>query len=711
MTDSLLAEAHERLPPANRYFPLDNESSRQGRWRAQAEEALREYGYAYFLLGDEAPVSLEGVGTDSKSEDPKAETRQAFIGDVTSAGSIHLHGDSSHNDETIPHYSAGRGRPARMPRAGRPLTAEGLRSAHPLHARKLAAEKQNLEQSRGLTSELKRAIKVGRTTLKEADRVESRWRRPTRLDKPRLDPGAWHPGCIVAVHKDGRVDIVFHDGDKERLSGIPAKHVRLAPLPSSSSSSPSLLQSMEARGAAAASATGAANVSTTPAVLPDLSSASRRELAYIATATASLRSTWVDPITMDEELIRLGKLQEEKIRGRPEWRGSFPAVSFETARRSCIGDGGSASGKIAKQTKARAAKFQRVMRKRRRALDGIRRSTRQAGAGLAIPNAAGREPATKAVMDPQEQCQAQALDGCDSRIAPEECSHRSTASSFATPLMEAQANLVSAAVAYDRCIAEVHECSERGTDAFRGACTYSEQQVAFEETTANLGPAQPARAGYTDWRGSPVVGLHNATLDVVEAIDAWTTQWVSTKKSTGTDAEQNGASGFRDEDKEASARESPLEAPPFFWGGAPLVTVVVDHCAKLLAQARDLKEWYGPGFPFERNPFFLAYPLDDRPETPRDALVRTYANGEVSGAVWGNFKMQLRPTGACLTSASRRRTRPIWSPRRTESLCQSRQGIFALPAVPACSASKAICKRILVNYLTRVHDSYCAADD
>ncbi|CAN0549421.1 unnamed protein product, partial [Ectocarpus sp. 8 AP-2014] len=67
---------------------------------------------------------------------------------------------------------------------------------------------------------------------------------------------------------------------------------------------------------------------------------------------------------------------------------------------------------------------------------------------------------------------------------------------------------------------------------------------------------------------------------------------------------------------------------PFLWEGSPLVSTIIGQSAKLVAGAPELKEWYGAGFPIERNPFFLAYPVDDRPVTPRTALVRAWVNGE-----------------------------------------------------------------------------------
>ncbi|CAM9544232.1 unnamed protein product, partial [Laminaria digitata] len=497
-----------------------------------------------------------------------------------------------------------------------PATSEALGVAR--SRRKVSAERgDELEQSHGLRSELKRAIRAARATLKEGDRVESRWWRPTRLDKPRVDPNAWHVGRLVAVHKDGTVDVVFEDGGEggERLSGTPAKHVRLAPhLDRFHPPSPNPKE-------AVCKEAVCKRVDPSPLPVNLLCSASRRKLAHIAVATTSLRCTWEDPIPFGEELTRLRKLKGENRRCRPEWRGSFPAVNFQATKNLSF-----ACGKAVAPAQDRGDTMrQRIHRAQRTTLRGKRRST----TSPALPGVP-----TELAMTQEERRNVLECDGTGEGIPP-----GGVAPYCCYPaLVEAQSNLVAAAMAYDKCVTEVRRCLERGSAAFLVARTYSEQQTAFEETTAALGPAQPARAGYTDWRGTPIVGLQNATLDAVEAMDAWATEWTaarnngggSTAAGIGIDPERE-KNSCQDENEEESSPAPCVnnKAPPFLWEGLPLVSTIIGHSGSIVAGASEIRQWYGSGFPSARNPFFLAYPIDDRPVTPRDVLVRAYANGEM----------------------------------------------------------------------------------
>ncbi|CAM9902304.1 unnamed protein product [Ectocarpus fasciculatus] len=244
----------------------------------------------------------------------------------------------------------------------------GVSAKSRLKAMAAARNQETLEQqSQGLQLEMKRAMKVATTTFREGDRVESRWRRPTRLDKAKIDPGAWHPGRVVQSHKDGgRVDVVFEDGDGERLSGISTKHVRLAPSPSSLERPPLASSGRDDDDVTPiAGVSGSRNScdrrssSCAPTSAPTelVCSASRRELAHIASATKSLRCTWEDPMPISQEMARLRMLGERKMRGRPTWRGSFPLVDFSATKRLPFGGSGMAStrGRRGKNAAASAA--------------------------------------------------------------------------------------------------------------------------------------------------------------------------------------------------------------------------------------------------------------------------------------------------------------------------------------------------------------------
>ncbi|CAM9824083.1 unnamed protein product, partial [Ectocarpus sp. 4 AP-2014] len=554
----------------------------------------------------------------------------------------------------------------------------GVSAKSRLKATAAARHEETLEQqSQGLHLEMKRAMKVATTTFREGDRVESRWRRPTRLDKAKIDPGAWHLGRVVQSHKDGgRVDVVFEDGDGERLSGISTKHVRLAP-------PPSFLERylLVSSGRDDDDVTAAAGVpgrrnscdrrpSCAPTSAPTelVCSASRRELAYIACATKSLRCTWEDPVPISQEIARLRMLEERKMRSRPEWRGSFPLVDFSAMKRLPFGAGGMArtGGRRARNTAASAVSAVVATRDHQLQAQGTahddsrtRLRTLQSSPSSSLKMLTTNPQVQREENNDRDQGQGDRCTFTDHNTVKETNARsadkrRSSSSSpspaavaaaataaaagaktaGATALLEAQAKLVSAAVAYDRCVAGARDCLDRGCAAFRLARTYSEQQKALEESTATLGPAQPARAGYTDWRGSPVVGLQSATLDVVEAMDDWAAEWAAAKGGK-TDA-GGGDDAFAREGvvlKDGAVAEVAVAAPPFLWEGSPLVSTIIGQSAKLVAGAPELKEWYGPGFPIERNPFFLAYPVDDRPVTPRSALVRAWVNGEMATTV------------------------------------------------------------------------------
>lgn len=640
--ETLLAQAHKRLPPADLYYPVDELASRQGRWQQQAEEALEECGYAYFL-----PSGGDNVGDD--------------VGDdVDNNGSGIVQAEGSGREDNEFSASPGLAGREQRPRAGqrRPATSKtvsrsaGLKSRRKAMAAEVAARGILEKQSHGLKLEIKRATHVASTTFKVGDRVESRWRRPTRLDKPRLDPSAWHVGLVVQSHKDGaRVDVVFEDGEGERLSGIPAKYVRLAPFVLALRQP--LVSSAAAGGdmAAAGRKTLGSSCAPTPMPIESLCPASRRELAHIASANTSLRRTWENPVPIDQELDRLQMLGEEKMRSRPEWQGSFPLLDFQAAKRLSLGAGTAGAGMRQPAAVTAAARDRRRERCQGPAPSrGVSRTQTRKSAEASL--LAKRRMTTAQAERKDEGYRPAQPDFSPSLAANDAISIRrgsfsSSSSSSPSPasspaLVASQAELVAAAMAYDRCVAGARDCLDRGAAAFRMAHTYSEQQKAFEESTAVLGPAQPGRAGYTDWRGSAVVGLQNATLDVVEAMESWAEEWAAARESKagarqdgGLDREESGGGKNRAVDREKGVEwdgvvaVAPVTAPPFLWEGSPLVSTIIGQSAKLLAGAPELKEWYGPGFPIERNPFFLAYPIDSRPVTPRNALVRAWVDGEV----------------------------------------------------------------------------------
>lgn len=597
--EPLLAEAHKRLPPRDLYFPVESKASREGRWQEFAAEALEECGYAYFLPAEELP------GDKQRRKDSNANGSDA----AANHGNPDDYSHSTSNDrgtECRINASLPGNRQSRItslvstkgskPRASWRSRISAGSTPETVVACKAALKRQVIEQSNGLHLELRRAVRAARTTFKKGERVESRWRRPSRLDKPRVDPRAWHPGRVTAVENNGKLTILFEDGEGERLSGIPTKHVRLAP--ESIPRSPLMSDRRSTSG-----------TEPKPSNLK-LGAKSLRELAHIASTIESLRTSWEYPLTINQELTRLRRLLEESISCRPAWRGSFPDVSFQKIKRAPIG--GEATPATCGGPQHRRQHARHIGRRK------TTRSSRTTGVvpgshnPLVVTLSAGRPPHD----DYEMHVKTSLLLPSPSRLE----SARMT--SVSPALAKAQSDLVAAALAYESCVSTVKECLERGVFSFHAARTYSEQQRAFDETTANLGPSLKARAGYTDWRGSDIIGLQNATLDVVEALDTWTTEQASSADKPVAEMDERGS----------GPDTGKVNTCPFLWEGSPLVSNVIGYSATLFENALELKEWYGQGFPVARNPFFLAYPIDERPVTPRSALVGANVNGEVRGS-------------------------------------------------------------------------------
>ncbi|CAM9353875.1 unnamed protein product, partial [Sphacelaria rigidula] len=534
------------------------------------------------------------------------------------------------------------------------------------------------EQIRGLTSELKRAAREARMTFKVGDQVESRWRRPTRLDRARLDPNStWHAARVVQTRKGGALDVVFEDGDFERLNGISCENVRL------SSKSIDI-------GAAVSRCCVVAQTSFTDDSNSDgnygaftgeagLCPASRRELAHIATRTNAIRRAWKDPVTIGAELARLKIMWEEKARDRPEFCASFPAVGGEVTKRLPFG------GAVLLASPGRTDKRSKQLRSRRHNRRPAKRHSEKSRitgklrTRFSLVGSARSDP-SKSVsgMERTSLCSPHLLEEChrtDTSGSGKDniTRHGGFATSSIFPELDAaQSNLVSKAMAYDRCVTSSRDCLDRGAATYRAARTYSEQQAAFAETTATLGPAQPARAGYSDWRSRPIVGLQSSTLDVVEAMDAWASAWVEARgDTTGLAAGPAVTHEAQDEKQRDTTLPGVATAPPFVWEGTPLVLTIISQTEKLIGRVPELKEWYGPGFPIRQNPFCLGYPIVDRPKTPCSAFVKAFVKGEIVDTVSPMLLKQREEEEASLKSIlDRQASVPSWWPAAQGSMTE-----------------------------------------
>lgn len=553
--EALLAEAHIRLPPTDLYYPIDAEAVREGRWQEQVSDTLEECGYEYFIPGAfvltnlSLPTEIQVAGTTAgpwSTNDAEYSSQKHRSPNRTNTNIARTMGKVI-GQTTTSHGNPAPPTAARVPLKHNPIQSFSSRSStagHPRTGGKDASssstrtiiERHEEEQIRGLGKEIEQAARAARTTFSVGDRIESRWSRPTRFDRPRLDSaGVWHPGRVVAAHKDGRVDVVFEHGASERLRGISSSQVRLAPETVE-------LVSVEQPlvGNRGETENGRQQVESTTAV--DLCPASRRELAHVARRTNAIRRTWQDPITMSTELTRLKQLWREKAQGRPEFNLSFPAVDFETAKSSTLGGSvRAAEGRMAQMRQQQKRLNNQTKYADKSCCSGTQLSQRSLVGRSSVPvqelrQLAGSKPNHRHShrierYDDRGQRQCIGVVG----VIPTGGIASSSTAPASRVLAAVQFDLVSKAMSYDRYVASVRDCLDRGAAVFRSARTYTEQQTSFEEATATLGPAQPARAGYSDWRGRPICGLQSVTLDVVEAIDALAKEWAAARGSPAGD--------------------------------------------------------------------------------------------------------------------------------------------------------------------------------
>ncbi|CAM9689736.1 unnamed protein product [Choristocarpus tenellus] len=555
----------------NLYYPLDTDHVRDGQWQEGVSEALAEYGYAYFNQIHHTVQKTQRLELEQHSgEEDNLQPSPHSFRPLPQCCEVK---ETHQNELGALQEGTSRKKIHGINRDGN-LTADEEEHAHGLGVELLLA-----------TSEVKRSFSRG-------DRVVCQWRQPTRLDHPRIDLAAWHPARVTEVHKDHHyVDVVFESGACERLSRVHVKHLHLAPHPNSIKPIPHEGEDI-------------------PTVA--LSSKSCRELAHIAKKNEAVQRTWNQIMPITEELKRLRGLCIKHSR-RPEWQGTFPAVSCNMTRRLT------------------------TKRKKR-----IKLRNTQTKEQLQSPL-----PQERNVCDLQENTLNQSIHLGRQRTTPiativESSSGRG--GNISSTVHSAQMVLIASVMAYEKCVSAVHDCIERGRTAYHEAHTYSEQHKAFEEVTANLGFYQPARAGYNDWRGQPVIGLQNATVDAIEAVGKWV-------EARCADA-QGGGGGSH-----GTMR--------FFWKGQHFLLCIIDQTEHIFSRAPELGEWYGPGFPIHRNPFCLSYNLDERPCTPRNIMVRSFVNGEYTTTISPTLLMEReREETALKAITDRQEEAPSWWPAR-----------------------------------------------
>ncbi|CAM9667343.1 unnamed protein product [Chrysoparadoxa australica] len=166
-------------------------------------------------------------------------------------------------------------------------------------------------------------------------------------------------------------------------------------------------------------------------------------------------------------------------------------------------------------------------------------------------------------------------------------------------------------MARDAYLAEVKGCLARALAEHKAARTKREQQTCFDELKAMLGFYQPARPGYTDWHGREVIGLQDLTIAAVDAVHRWQLSMLDHHEGEEVEGQK---------------------LLPFVWEGEDFLHGVINQC-DFLGQCEEIVDWFGPDFPYKHNPFSMAYALDDRPVTPRSALVKTWLDGELTEVI------------------------------------------------------------------------------
>ena len=286
-----------------------------------------------------------------------------------------------------------------------------------------------------------------------------------------------------------------------------------------------------------------------------------------------LKKRWESTCTISEEMKRLKVVEKEKNYRKP-WADRNQAVVAAVAKRQDLGQIGQAKEKrggpsplaLAAKEKAMAAIALRRDKKKKKlseldkALQTVDKSN-----GFRYQAAEDHE-----ILKRQLDC--------------------------------AQAEVITCTMAYEDYILLLKEKLKTSVHAYRAARVVSVRQSSFDELTAMLGHPLPARVGFNDWKGKPVPGMMEITCYLIESVVKWRECVLAAQ----------GKLGQRNEYGDLIDHGNPL---PFTWNGKNIL-LEISYGLHFLSSCKELVGWYGNDFTFERNPFMLAVPLDERPQTP-----------------------------------------------------------------------------------------------
>lgn len=431
--------------------------------------------------------------------------------------------------------------------------------------------------------------------LHRGDAIECRWRRPTRFGKA-TQQKRWHPARLTACHDNDTFDVLFLDAFRETEYFVLREHVRKIFLDGSP----------EDAGADGEPSSDANPNESLSKLKPTLD-------------FSDLRMSWLTLANRNDEVARLRALKtEHRLRAQPQWDVRTPSVEFTVSKDKPLGATSKHRPSLSRSTSAPLAR-PKVKPPPPRPSTTCDLNQLDLDVERSTPSSDDKHGAAASADTPPAVHASAALKmlGLVRNIG-DEASDAEAVYNATKAIEAAEAVVVQRCMALDQYIDELKFCLRRAVKKFRAAKLHSQRQDAFEELTAMLGPRVSARAGYLDWRGHEIRGVPLTIIEAVEAVVAWRAaiaarERVKDRRSGRTPKHEQGGLELDDGTQE--------EALPFVWNARNFL-LWLPHCLEFLAHCTDLVEWYGPDFPFIRNPFMLAVPLDGRPDTPRSAMVK-----------------------------------------------------------------------------------------
>ena len=297
---------------------------------------------------------------------------------------------------------------------------------------------------------------------------------------------------------------------------------------------------------------------------------------------SELKKRWESTCTLNEEMKRL-KLEEKKKNERKPFDNRNQVVEYAVSKRNPLGASTkkhSGPSPLATAAKEKAQQLLRLKREMKKTpLTELEYALKNVDSSTQWNYAAAEQHANL----------KQALDN-------------------------SQASVVSCVIEYENTIQNLKKVLISSVHKFKTSRVVALRQSSFDELTALLGHPQGGRKGYSDWRGKSITGLLTKTIELIESVVKWREAVLAAQ----------GKLGARNEYGDLINHGSPT---PFMWNGVN-VLLMIPRGLDFLMKSQELVKWYGNDFTFERNPFMLAVPLDERPDTPIKDTRMVVQNGE-----------------------------------------------------------------------------------